>query len=240
MIEWKEGSVFYGGGRQHEARKNKVFGCELVSFCRSSYHDIKSAVKCNDFQLNEPREGYYIPKSELDTEEKYNQAVEVFGLFGFYRNGKHCNGYDSFMDNDAADVLCSYVTCDKADNTKLLSANELASYCKVKITFDQLMAIGELKRKMNERESEFIGSRGLDIEMIKKVAGFETERDTTINNAVVSIRINGEYQEVKPTHESVKSKTKPKSKEAYRILESMGIEWDNVKGKWFKVSKEWL
>ena len=72
-IEWKNGAVCYADGEQRYAASyisNKLMCGDL---------DIDHY---GDFQLNEPLIGDYIPKSELDIEQRYNDAVEVFGLFG--------------------------------------------------------------------------------------------------------------------------------------------------------------
>jgi hypothetical protein len=69
------------------------------------------------------------------------------------------------------------------------------------------MVIGELKRKMNERDGLVIPT---DLKGFAK--DFNTPEGSTIK--------------------------RNKSKQAYQILTSMDIEWDNIKMKWYK--KEWL
>lgn len=124
VIEWKEDVVCYAYDKQWNCNQVLLYGITHI-LCR------------NDSQLNEPKEGYYIPKSELDTEEKYNQAVEVFGLFGY-----------------VSDI--EYYSLVEYGNLFITHANSVHAcidnhdVAKVKLTFNQLMAIGELKRKMNE------------------------------------------------------------------------------------------
>ena len=136
MIKFEEGAVcyaycsqFYSGEHYHELVSKANHGCSL-----------EHALKANVFQLNEIRQGDYIPASELDTEQKYNDAVEVFGLFGFARyEGAEFGEYTSPM--IVVDEDGDFISCEHGDED-----------CKRKITYSQLMAIGELKRKMLERE----------------------------------------------------------------------------------------
>ena len=128
-IEWKEGAVCYADGEQRYAASyisNKLMCGDL---------DIDHY---GDFQLNEPRQGDYIPKSELDTEQKYNDAVEAFGLLGFdeWAGSSGFGGLESYLyiDNDG-EVINGGV------------------HKKRPLTYSQLMAIGKLKRLMNERNN---------------------------------------------------------------------------------------
>lgn len=196
MIDWEEGSVCHADGRRWIAAGESQ-GSTYLECVGYGCLFLDPAFNRVDFQLNEPREGYYIPKSELDTEGRYNRAVEVFGLFGYeWLNETYEVDYGKFI---------------RFGNLTVMTGSSLACCIDghpdnlVELTFDQLMTIGELKRKMNERGK----------------SAPKTAPDLT------------------PDFEN-KSTKKRKSKEAYRTLESMGIEWDNVEGKWFKVSKEWL
>lgn len=95
--------------------------------------------------LNEVSDGYYIHKSELDTEEKYNQAVDVFKLFGYTRSGGFALPYTKFMHHQRENALICH-------NGLLMGTNTSAKMCSidgVKLGFNQLMNIGELKRSMN-------------------------------------------------------------------------------------------
>lgn len=195
-IEFKEGAVCYASKREWRSLGGSATLFSDRKKIGLHYKSLSKMLECEDFQLNEPASGYYIPKSELDTEEKYNRAVEEFGLFGHDVYDK-TSGFDGLQAHNSKG-LGLYIN-------KIMN---IESH-NVKINFDQLMAIGELKRKMNDRD------------------------DTYIKNADADKLINtGSAGGAKDS--------KPKSKEAYRILESMGIEWDNTEVKWFKVSKEWL
>ncbi|QDP46632.1 MAG: hypothetical protein Tp1137MES00d2C23059491_51 [Prokaryotic dsDNA virus sp.] len=162
-IEWKEGAVCYADGEQRYAASyisNKLMCGDL---------DIGHY---GDFQLNEPRQGDYIPKSELDTEQKYNDAVEVFGLFGFnpYLN------YDLTVSgfcrhgNDKSRGLVI-----KSTHIELIynETYDLELSAKRKLTYNQLMAIGKLKRLMNERDNlkrcgEYSGCVKVDLGDVKE------------------------------------------------------------------------
>ena len=126
-IEWEDGKVCYVYGVQH---------ADPI---------ISNALRVNDFQLNEIRQGDYIEASELDTEQKYNDAVEVFGLFGFKVSGNH-KGYQE---------LIRYWSGLEVYEGVLASTNATDVR---KITYQQLMAIGKLKRAMTERDKAFINA----------------------------------------------------------------------------------
>lgn len=104
---------------------------------------IDEVLEFDGLRLNNLRIGDYISKSELDTEDKYNKAVEVFELFGFERCGSYssfgCECHDSLVVN-----IKGFVVSNNFDSTLLVR----------RLAFNQLMAIGELKRLMNERESD--------------------------------------------------------------------------------------
>ena len=196
-IEWKEGAVCYANEVQFYFDNRHNYKLKCFSECVRYNYDY--AIKAKDLQLNEPKEGYYIPKSELDTEGKYNQAVEVFELFGYCRSASFIQTKESF------DEWANCLDCDFNGYDLCASRKDRG----VKLTFNQLMAIGQLKRKMISKEIldsvNMFGGNG--------EVGFDGGVDTELPK-------------------------NPKTKEAYAILESMDIEWDNVKFKWYR--KEWL
>lgn len=140
-IEFKEGAVCFADNRQWSFN-DSVKPYKLVSNMHGArlegYSDV---VDMPDFQLNTIKQGGYIEASELDTEDKYNRAVGVFGLLGLecYANYGLLNHFgDLYIEDCEAVHGCT----DESE-------------CAVrKITFDQLMAIGELKRLMNERDKQ--------------------------------------------------------------------------------------
>ena len=134
-IEWKEGAVCFADGQQWFTSE-EIY---LTSDCSLYSYNYENIINCDDFQLNEPRIGDYIPKSELDTEQKYNDAVDELGLFGL--ECETC--YESMIRFgglllELEDSFCS-ATNDESD-------------IKRKITYVQLMAIGKLKHLINERD----------------------------------------------------------------------------------------
>jgi hypothetical protein len=139
-IKWKEGAVCYADNYQW---KPHIYGTLADVDGSGNLDEIEKAVNCEDFQLNEPRIGDYIEKSELDTEEKYNDAVELFGLFGFVATHYCING--NFNDENSEVIFLGGGTM---NGGKFVDVQ-----CKRKLTYNQLMAIGKLKRMMNERES---------------------------------------------------------------------------------------
>ncbi len=143
-IEWQDGAVCYAQGLQFiafESDKNK-----LITTCNGSEFrtfDIETILSFDSFQLNEPRQGDYLPKSELDTEQKYNDAVEVFGLFCIpihEREFKRLHHGNTFFVIDT--------------DWEFIGTNEVESDLIRKLTYSQLMAIGELKRLEIERDKK--------------------------------------------------------------------------------------
>ena len=139
-IKWKEGAVCFAGGSQwslNDGVSDALFN-DLGAF-----HPFDELLSAIDFQLNTIKQGDYIEASELDTDQKYNDAVDVFALFGF-----DCvSEYSSKLKYDA--LGCFFDGCLFAK----LECKEL----KRKLTDPQLMAIGQLKRAMlDEVESQLI------------------------------------------------------------------------------------
>lgn len=137
-IEWKEGAVCYADGAQwFPSHYGSGVYCRQGALCIQE--TIANVLAFADFQLNEPRIGDYIPKSELDTEQKYNDAVDALELLCIH-NGKRHN-YHAFKLSELIKVCESSVSLDAT----------LTAFCRRKITYSQLMAIGKLKRLMIER-----------------------------------------------------------------------------------------
>lgn len=128
-IKWQDGAVCYFAKKQWFPNNGALGGMLKGDIHHYNY---------GDFQLNEIREGYFIPASELDTEQKYNEVVEVFGLFGFAASVDH-RGF-------CASNPLGLVICDDG----YAYTNE---YIKRKLTYHQIIAIGKLKRMMLEREN---------------------------------------------------------------------------------------
>ncbi len=149
-IEFKEGVVCFAD-RQQWYFDNYFSGC----------------VNFSDVQLNNIEQGDYIPKSELDTVDKYNLAVEVFGLFGFGDSKVNYN------------TLALYDFCYIAKNGHVGGCTErhLLSISHRKLTYNQLMAIGELKRLMNGRETICGKPKSEFVEAIKRVNELESSND---------------------------------------------------------------
>ena len=136
-IEWKDGAVCFADGQQWFSSE-EIY---LASGCGLCIYTHKDIINCDDFQLNEPRQGDYISKSELDTEQKYNDAVDEFGLFGCAWVESACEKYGAFRDGKI--LIWS---------DGLHQASDFHNGKKRKLTYSQLMAIGKLKRLMNKRE----------------------------------------------------------------------------------------
>ena len=174
-IEWKDGAVCYADVRQW------TFDADLLTDCRGNLMSLSSPLELKDFQLNEPRQGDYIPKSELDTEQKYNDAVEVFGLFGFVFCGSSISEYSKLNKHD-------FITC--CDDGLWQTSSD--RWNKRPLTYAQLMAIGKLKRLMNERDkvkdSEKPNSSETDKNLTISANKYEREiSDRQGNSAIVDV-----------------------------------------------------
>ena len=148
-IEWKEGAVCFADSRQWFFN-DSVKPYKLVSNMHGTRLESYIGVtNMQDFQLNTIKQGDYIEASELDTEQKYNDAVEVFGLFGFAL----CDDGNDFKWLNRSDTYKIGVIV--ATESRLMGVRaEFSSYeRKRKITLNQLMAIGELKRLELEKSA---------------------------------------------------------------------------------------
>ena len=161
-IEWKDGAVCYADGKQW-----LYFDNHLLTNDKWNLASREEIVQRPGFQLNEPRIGDYIRKSELDTEQKYNDAVEEFGLFGFPR-WEDCSFYEC-----KSEILL--VDSDR----DLTGQDDLCDECQRKITYVQLMAIGKLKRLMNDRNNTVLS---LDEETELKSRSMASELNSQSND----------------------------------------------------------
>ena len=140
-IEFKDGAVCFADGEKWfvnagaDSEKYQLVNLSGGSFY--SFYGITNFAK--DFQLNEIRQGDYIKASELDTEQKYNDAVDVFGLYGL-----ECHASYS--------LLKSYGNLYVDSGTEVYACTDENESAERKITLNQLMAIGELKRMMNDSD----------------------------------------------------------------------------------------
>ena len=168
-IEFKENAVCYADGLQWfiwEEDKG-TFICDKNTRIRG----LSALVNDFDFQLNEPRQGDYLPKSELDTEQKYNDAVDEFGLFGCAWVESACEKYGAFRDGKI--LIWS---------DGLHQASDFHNGKKRKLTYSQLMAIGKLKRLMNEREIK---------QAVKSTINTEPDKPLTISANKYEREISG-------------------------------------------------
>lgn len=243
MIEFKDGAVCYAFN--HQWRVGDKIGDGSGGVRSVDLDVLKSMVEKPDFQLNTIKQGDYIEASELDTEQKYNDAVEVFGLFGCAWGESAYEKYDAFRDGE---ILIWSVG--------LYQASDFHKGKKRKLTYNQLMAIGELKRKVDEQRKDLekrVFHEALD-ECIKpaKKPRFEISDDLVSAGNILQeqFEINptkytehesafnrikmAELEKCKVDFEMEKSIKRNKSKQAYDILKGMGIEYDLVKQQWYK------
>jgi len=137
-INWKDDAACYADGKQFSG-----YGSEtLMAYGHGGIIRFDRVIEFKDFQLNEIKVGDYLPKSELDTEKKYNDVVEVFRLFGF-------NGFMTV--NDYSTAMGDVFKLIYIKDTRFMMCNKHANL-KRQLTYNQIIAIGKLKRMMLERE----------------------------------------------------------------------------------------
>lgn len=141
-INWQNGAVCYANGEQWVLNEDAIYNNKpIANEGGSDFVGFESIMRRDDFQLNEIRTGDFIPASELDTEQKYNEVVEVFGLFG----AEDAIGYKGFTLE-----FCNLLLND--ESIIVAASNEARSLTR-QLTYHQIIAIGKLKRMMLERES---------------------------------------------------------------------------------------
>lgn len=146
-IQWEDGAVCYAYGKQWLYQSSNYLIDHSSINPETVARDINGFTDIEDFQLNHIRNRDYIPASELDTEKKYNDVVEVFGLFGF----------PVFHQNKGFEGLSKVIGL--AVNCKGNVLNGIVS-CKRQLTYTQVMAIGKLKLIMDERNKRADGFEG--------------------------------------------------------------------------------
>lgn len=135
-IEWKDGAICFADGKQWFAyEKIKL----VLRDDNGESHHIDNLIVLDDFQLNIPREGDYLRKEDLPSEGKYNDAVDVFGLFG-YKLYHLSQGFKS-LDWHTKLAVCDGELINSIDD----KVREL--------TYNQLMTIGTIKRLLDGQES---------------------------------------------------------------------------------------
>lgn len=156
-INWKENAVCYANSKQWVLNEGAAYSNKpIVSEDKSEFVSYEYIMLRDDFQLNEIREGDFIPVSELDTEQKYNDVVEVFGLFGINGGfGKGRSEYRSFKVLTKLRYeykgLIHEVDGKPCFGVNFINGN-VDSSCKRQIAHSQIIAIGKLKRMMLDRE----------------------------------------------------------------------------------------
>lgn len=187
-IEWQEDAVCFAGGFQF---KNWDYSRKELQTCDDvSVTGMEFCLKSKDFQINTIRQGDYIPKSELDTEDKYKRAVEAFGLLGFECFADYgllkCYG-NLYIENGKEIHAC-------ASEHKDISR---------KLTCDQLITIGEIKRLMNERESNHSAKPNGSVSKVNRdIDAFKPKLATQYLNECIEVqKQRGEQYDSKGTGE---------------------------------------
>lgn len=161
-IDWQNGAVCYASGKQWFNHTGNYLVDHKPIDPDTVARDINSFIDIKDFQLNEIREGDFIPASELDTEQKYNEVVEVFELFGFKKN-KYSLSYSKLA------VGATHYLASKDYGIDSVSTNlAFKNYCKDRqLTYNQIIAIGKLKRMMLEGEKSAPKTNSKDTDQVK-------------------------------------------------------------------------
>lgn len=146
-INWKDGAVCYANGEQWVLNEDAIYNNKpIANEGGSDFVGFESIMRRDDFQLNEIKVGDYLPKSELDTEQKYNDVVEVFGLFGFETNK------DTLSYSELSAAATHYFTSKDYGIDSVSKIEAFKRYCKGRqLTYSQIIAIGKLKRMMLDK-----------------------------------------------------------------------------------------
>tara|TARA_R110001592_G_C13193009_1_gene753691 strand:- start:17001 stop:17735 length:735 start_codon:yes stop_codon:yes gene_type:complete len=162
-IEFKEGAVCFAGGEYLFAPKSTL-SVELldVNLYKINMGDVVNKI---DFKLNTIKQGDCIEDSELNTEQKYNDVVEVFKLFGLKPSAAVLN----FNSSKSKSLTCVGVELWRG----LVTGIE-----KRKLTYQQIMVIGELKRlelkiEEDKRDNKIVSIADVSAEWARL---FENER----------------------------------------------------------------
>jgi hypothetical protein len=147
-IKWGAGDVGFDGKDKWCSSGNLY---QVASRCGCYFLSFIDLVSSDSFQLNEILQGDFILAAELD-EQKYNDVLEVFGLFGYDRGCYGNWNFTAFDEDVNAMVIVGRGGVLTQSANKILTANSEASYCKRKLTYEQIMTIGKLKRAMIERD----------------------------------------------------------------------------------------
>ncbi len=125
-IDFKEGAVCFAEDTQRGANCTDVKSGLVVGF--------------EDFQLNIPKEGWYMERSEICSYQDFEKFILVAHDFGF-NGGINTDDYDHCDHGVFVFLNAAFKDC----------IGHIGSFkpclCRVKVSFHQLMVISELKRK---------------------------------------------------------------------------------------------
>ena len=178
-IKWEDGAVCFVD------RQQWAYGLDIPKELGGGFtisSKLVNLIEAIDFQLNTIKQGDYIEASELDTEQKYNDAVEVLELFGFDPYEREFNKA-SRRSNEIFFI---------SDDLLLIGTSSGSELAKRKITYKQLMAIGKLKRAMIERDVK------IDVEMMTEkmnnAAGKSVDKAEKLEGEWTDKHYNNFYQ----------------------------------------------
>lgn len=145
-IKWKEGAVCFADGSQWFLQEIDTFINNKGGFMCAS-----DLVDYSDFQLNTINQGDCIEASELNGKKDFSNTIKVFELFGFapYLN---CDMDISEFILTTIDSGLGFIADSDGDLVIDYNSELDKSEKKRKLTYSQLMAIGKLKRLMDERD----------------------------------------------------------------------------------------
>ena len=176
--------------------------------------------------ITELKIGDYIERSELDTEQKYNDVVEVFRQWGFeFKDGAIC-GFDMLRVNSVMVLSCNVVficlDCEVMD--RKLTYDQVMSLKKVDVdncNIDKVVnPFEQMVRNKTERDGESL-KRAFDsgnMDAVKEVS----KGDKIVIGPSETFREDANYKEM------------VKSTKASLAMESLGYEYDEDKQRWFR------
>lgn len=215
-INWKDGAVCYADGKQWFVNKSGKHNKPLISETNRDFASFEWIIFRDKLNINKITTGDYIPASELETEQKYNEVVEVFGLFGFKRfdNASYADTIKSKTDS----------SCLKVNPSGELICNWHKG--KRKLTYHQVIAIGKLKRMMLSK----IGAESIDSRPPKNL---DDDNSDIANDAMAAYRRNIDSEDeigfIAVKHES-----------AVTAMEKLSYKYCENEKQWYKEIKEWV
>lgn len=224
-IRWEDDVVLFADKRQWKNNPYHKDGLFWESRWNSEHYikceqiSLENVIKFEDFQLNEIKVGDLLNASAIRDEEDYDKAITAFGTFGFKWEVQI--GFKDFSRYSHEAISVSQ------DGTLKLISFDRAERCR-RVSLSQLIKISEVKLAMNTCY------KGVCADLYQKFRELETAIENEDHIGIASV--SGEILEAGTMNYSAgaHSKVDIQSVTAFRVLEGMGIHYDEGRGEWYK------